>query len=183
MKFFIYGTDHRPTYQNTSLVMVFSYFPSHKYTLYFSLALCKVLPRQIPGLDQSETDCIHNDRLVRILLLSLNWSPADCVSQTIVLTVLMKWRLLVRSTSWMTRLRYSLEPTSLPLQLTPKSSLIFWIISLRPPRSHCVLRGCRPQWSWWDGGRAAGRACPLWPAVAAPRRCIWHSRPTFNTCT
>ena len=179
MKFFIYGTDHRPTYQNTSLVMVFSYFPSHKYTLYFSLALCKVLPRQIPGLDQSETDCIHNDRLVRILLLSLNWSPADCVSQTIVLTVLMKWRLLVRSTSWMTRLRYSLEQISLPFHLTPSPLWFSGIYPWRPSLRHRVLRGCRPQWSRWDGCRTAVRACPLWPAVAAPGRCIWP----FNTFT
>ena len=80
MKFSINGKGQRPKYQNTSLVLVFSYFPSHMYTLYFSLVLCNVLPRQIPGLDHSETDCIHNDRLVRILLLSLNWSPADCVT-------------------------------------------------------------------------------------------------------
>ena len=50
------------------------------YTPYFSLVLCHVLIRHFPELEHSETDCIHNDRMVRFLLLSLNWSLADCVS-------------------------------------------------------------------------------------------------------
>ena len=45
-----------------------------------SLVLCNVPPRHFPELDHNETDCIHNDRLVRFLLLRLDWSLADCVA-------------------------------------------------------------------------------------------------------
>ena len=122
------GKDRWPIQPKLSLLLSFSYLSSYMYTLYL-VSHCAL----------SLLDISLNSITTRLPAYTITvWSYSFCRDsagpwltvppQTIVLTVLIRWRLLAKCPPWLTRLRYGLERTSLHFQMTSKSTLSLRVI-------------------------------------------------------